>query len=230
MKRCDWCNGRWVFAWLAAVSMWVCATAQAQTILGPSVGLNTLTNQGATLLVEDKLFGDFSFISGDFTASDVLVTPIQDSFGVGLRLSGGFVAVGSQIRDFIVQFSVTVTNSPMLISDVHMVYNGNYVGLGFSEVVETVRDTNGVVLGQFFVSNPPTILESTFYLPAWQTKIFVTKDVILYGGGGHPQLNRATISFIDQTFSQIPEPSTSLLVGAGLVFLLVAGRRRLRHP
>ncbi|MDW8342892.1 MAG: PEP-CTERM sorting domain-containing protein [Verrucomicrobiae bacterium] len=208
--------------------------------LGQSVGLADIINQHGSVQVGDKIFADFSIV-GDVTANKVTVTAIQDTFGYGLRFSGGFLAVGNQITDFVLGFSVAVDPQAVdwFISDVHLRFNGNYVGEGFAEIVEQVFSGGpaplGSLLGQMFVSNPPTILENTFYLQQPLKKIYVLKDVLLYGGGDVPPhkrlgnvagTNRATISVIDQTFSQIPEPGTVLLVAAGLLGVALTGRRR----
>lgn len=208
--------------------------------LGQSVGLADIIGQYGSVQVGDKIFADFSIV-GDVAPHQVTVTAIQDTFGYGLRFSGGFVAVGNQITDFVLGFSVAVAPEAeeWYISDVHLRFNGNYVGEGFAEIVEQVFAGGpiplGSLLGQLFVSNPPTILEDTFYLQQPLKKIYVLKDVLLYGGGDVPPhrrignvagTNRATISVIDQTFSQIPEPGTVLLVAAGLLGVALTGRRR----
>jgi hypothetical protein len=54
-------------------------------------------------------------------------------------------------------------------------------------------------------------------------KLWVQKDIIATGGGAANGF--ASISIIDQTFSQVPEPSTVMLVGLGLLGL-VAMRRK----
>jgi hypothetical protein len=113
-----------------------------------------------------------------------------------------------------------------LISDVHLRFNGAYSGDAFSEVIEQVFGTGFVLLNKedLVVSNPPPVFEDVYWLDQPSNKILVVKDVILYAEG-HRRLSHASISTIDQTFSQIPEPGTVLLVAAGLFGLILTGRR-----
>lgn len=211
-----------VFLSLLAASIFSAKTCVAQLILGPSVGLETLTN-GGTLLVGDKLFADF-FISGDFAADEVDVTPIKDSHGYGIRFSGGFVALGGETRDMILAYSVSVTNPQLLITNVHLRFNGNVIGTGLAEVVEQVFNTNLVFLGQLEVFRTATTnqFEDILYINPPQSKLIISKDVLLTAR----LVGSASISTIDQTFSQIPEPSVFVLTVFGLVGLWSLRRRK----
>lgn len=225
---------RWLSAIVASLVMAVVvlapASAEITVFADQSVALDELIASGESLVVGDKIFDDFSFLSQDFMSSDVLVTPVLDEYGYGLRFTGEWSAVGEETVGFVIQFTAEVAQeSQQLISDVHLRYNGAYLGSGYSEVVETVLDFDtDAVLGQIMVNNPPPVLEAGFDLAEPTTKITVIKDVQIIGDdAGHRRLseNRASISFIDQTFSQIPEPGTVLLVAAGIFGLCLTGRR-----
>jgi hypothetical protein len=216
-----------IVAWTFVVTG---TTRAGPSFLGSPVGLQNLTN-GQSLVVGDKVFSDF-FISGDISANQVTVTPIEDSFGYGISFSGGFGAMGQATNDFILAYTVSVvTNSPDLISDVHLRFNGSSVGLGsggwgLASVTEQVFDANLALVGQMAVfafssANQTTNqLENTLAINPPQPTLVIGKDVLLIASGGF-----ATISTIDQTFSQIPEPSTLVLVTSGLTGLYLLLRR-----
>jgi hypothetical protein len=210
----------------AAVALAVaCAPdSKAQTILGPSVSLASLTNSGADLIVGDKEFDNFS-ISGDYQASQVNVTPIQENGDYGIRFSGGFVA-GGQTEDLILGYQVSVTNSPDEISAANLLFNGAVTfGTGLAEVVEQVFTNNPPAFyGQMAVFATATTNQLSTSLPIIppQTFLSINKDVELTA-----QLPAfSSISIIDQTYTQVPEPSTLALAVAGLSGLFLLRRRK----
>jgi hypothetical protein len=218
-----------------------CSISTADTVtnlhMGDSVDLADYVNAaGKGILVGDKLFRDFTYVTTDSTgltnnllpASSISLGPITGMVGFGLQLSAPFFTAQNVQKDFLISYSVTVTNAPMLISDVHLDYNGAYVGNGFSIVTETVFDAGGIggnLLGQIDVHNPPPALSTNFFLNTPQQKLFIEKDIQLLSFSAN---DIATISFIDQTFSQvaIPEPSSMMLVASGLAGLWLWCRRR----
>jgi len=224
---------RWAALAVASCALAAGLTSQARadiTILGPSVNLQALIDGQAPLQVGDKLFDNFGFLSvSGFLASEVLVTGIQDSYGYGLRFSGGWTAVGGEVKDFILSFDVAVApQSNLLISDVHLRYNGTYLGEGYTEVVEDAYTMDDKLVGTIHAYNPPSNTNPDALLLAVPVnKLQIIKDVLLDGGTGHRLLSesRAQISYIDQTFSQIPEPSTVVMVVTGLVGLCLISRR-----
>ena len=197
--------------------------AQAQTILGPAVSMATLTNSGADLLVGDKDFTDFT-ISGSFQASQVTVTPIQEPNGdFGIRFGGTFVASNSAL-DMILGYQVSVTNSPNLISVANLSFDGQVTsGTGLAQVVEQVF-TNGGFYGQmsvFATASTNQLTASLAIIPP-QSSLDISKDVILTA----TLPANSSISEIDQTFTQVPEPGTLALVAVGFSGLFLLQRRR----
>ena len=197
-------------------------TSEAQLlILGPSISLANLTN-GEDLIVGDKQFTDFS-ISGSFLAGQVNVTPIQENGDFGIRFSGPFVS-GGEAEDMVLGYRVSVTNSPNLISAANLLFNGQVTfGTGLAEVVEQVFTNNNMFAGQLFVFATATTnkLSDSLAIVPPQPFLTLSKDVIVTAT--LPAFS--SISTIDQTFTQVPEPSTLALAAAGLVGLFLLRRR-----
>jgi hypothetical protein len=205
---------------------------------GQSVSLSQLTStNGSSVLVGDKLFGNFSFQSSDtamptcdtLSSSSFNLTALSNNDGFGVSFTGPMAATGNVTDDVVFRFSITVTNSSQLISDIDLDYNGTVLGSGFSSVVESVftGGFGGTPIDQISVFNTgiTTQLSAVANLPVPEQEIYVEKDVI-FGGGAPGNQNAAFISIIDQTFSQVPEPSTILLAVSGLAALFLVRRRK----
>jgi len=203
--------------------------------LGQTVGLSDLIANGDSIQIGDKIFSEFS-VDGEINSSSVVIKAIQDLNGYGISIRGGFFAFGNDVTDFRFEFAVEVApESSQYISDVHLRFNGAVVGNSFAQVVEQIFDGGGNpignLLGQISVNNPPQKLEDTFYLATPLKKLYIQKDVLLVSDlEAHKRVGQdfsySSISIIDQTFSQIPEPSTVVLVAAGLLGVAMTARRR----
>jgi len=202
--------------------------------------LQDLITTGGSLTVGDKVFSNFGYTpsSGDApSASDISVNPIPpagtDAFGnFGIRFGlAGFDTPDGISTDFLISYTVTAPSA--LLVDIHLTSNLSIAGtpfLGanpFGNIVETIRAEGNPVIAQ--ISNSVTATSSslsalaTFDPAGPYTTIFVTKDVQLFSTPGAI----TTVSFIDQAFSQVPEPSAWLLTGLELSCgcVLVFGRR-----
>jgi len=230
-----------------AVLSLVCALAvagfatQGQAV-AQTYNLGDLITSQETVQNGDKLFADWYFDSAVFSASDVQVKLIQDQFGYGLSFGGPWYVIGNSAADFRLEFSVEVAPeaSGNLISDVHLNINeANAVGGGYVSVSEQVHSNGPVPLIQpplhvLFAdtTNPPDSLSDSWDLPTPQKRLYIRKDVMLVAGNGTEVLtsraqllNYTNLSYLDQTFSQIPEPGTVLLVATGIFGLCLTGRR-----
>jgi hypothetical protein len=106
--------------------------------------------------------------------------------------------------------------------------------LGVANVSETIW-TNGFAVGTIanlsVTKNGSGVIpasgEDVAILPIAQSKIWIEKDVIVSGNpDALPGTGFASITIINQTFSQVPEPSTIALALGGLVTLFFVRRRK----
>jgi hypothetical protein len=201
---------------------------------GQTINLSELVNTNLSgVEIGDKLFGDFSVsfsANNGFTCADLQLTALSNQIGFGISFTGPMSALGNVTKDVVFRFSVAVTNSSQLISDVHLDYNGVVTGAGFSSVVEDVftGGFGGTLIDQinaFNLGGTNEQLSTAADLPTPEQKIYIEKDVV-FGGGADGNQNSSFISIIDQTFSQVPEPSTIFLSFAGLATLLFVKRRK----
>jgi hypothetical protein len=195
--------------------------SNAQIVLGPTVSLASLTN-GQDLIVGDKEFTDFS-ISGGLQASQVNVTSITENCNFGIRFSGAFIS-GASPLDFTLGYQVSVTNSPNLISAANLLFNGTAIGAGLAQVVEQVFTNNNNLVGQLVVFASATSNQLSASLPITPPQKFLTLSKDVHLEATLPAF--ATISTIDQTFTQIPEPGALILVAAGVTGFVLLRRRR----
>lgn len=228
----------------------VCALAMAVATKAQAIdqvpNLADLISNQTTLQIGDKLFADWGFSSSDYgklSASQVTVQLIQDQDGnYGLTFGGPFFITGNSSLDFHLEFSVAVSpDAPdNYISDVHLfIPEATFQGGGGVVVTEQVHETGPIPLSlppmlvvQADSSNPPDSLHAAADLPEPLKRVYIRKDVTLIAGNGtgvitgRSQLqNFVGLSYIDQTFSQIPEPGTVMLVATGIFGLCLTGRR-----
>jgi len=203
--------------------------------------LQDLITTGGSLTVGDKVFSQFGYTAngGDAPlASDITVGQIPpsgtDAFGnFGIRFGlGGFDSPGDNIAtDFLITYTVTAPSA--LLTDIHLTSNLSFVephnpaSNAFGNIVESINALGNPQIAQ--INNSLTGTSSslsalaTFNPAGPYTTLFVTKDVELFST---PDAI-VTVSFIDQSFSQIPEPSAWLLTGLELSCgcVLIFGRR-----
>ncbi len=191
--------------------------------------LSDLIDNNGSIQCDDKIFSMFTYHeTGDNPDDDfVNVICITDSQGnPGLRFQGAFADLPANGgSDALITFKVTVDpDSSQLISDVHLTFNGVISGSsGFVGVTETFLPTDpNVVLNVFNQQPGPFQLTDFSLLTTPVRELHVQKDIILFAG---PE-SAATASFVDQTFSQVPEPTPALLVLLGSALCAMGVRRK----
>jgi hypothetical protein len=202
---------------LAGVGESRAGSASLASLLGNSITIDGLT---------------FTFISYSTSpigsmpsAADVTVNwPISQGGGVGIQFQAGWAALPGTVTDFLITYSVSA--AAPIIKDIYMAGNPNVVGgTGSASVTETLFDMNGNPIDQIAIfSNSPgatQLVASSVFAPT--NYVLVTKDILMFGGTGVP-----TLSFLTQTFSVIPEPTSMALLGIGLSGLFTFRRLRRR--
>jgi hypothetical protein len=203
--------------------------------VGESINLATVIDNTLTVQIGDKEFSDFSWspiiVLGsdlDAAASNVNVKAISNPNDIGFRLEFQLplTASESDFKDIAFQYkAAVVTNSSNLISDLHLSVSGTSSNSGIWSVSETAHTGGfgGGIVG-FVDAASSTYSSSSNNIVPPQAELWIEKDIIV-AGDGNPG-DYASISAIEQTFSQIPEPSTALLVGLGLLGVVAVNRKR----
>lgn len=233
---------------LVGLAVLVAAAPSAHAIIvlnnGDQVSLDSLLAPGSDrkFQVYDKIFTVESFTSNQFVPSAITVVGFHhptNPLEFGFDLTGGFgdSSPGDGIiHEFNLQYTVEIA-PPFValgyrIYDNHLVFNGNATGApgSFARVDETVLDPiTGAVIGQKSVydivtdtgANLTQLSDDLIFGPPGYTMLEINKDVkFLAVTPG----STASASFIRQSFSQIPAPGVTVLLGLG--GLLAARRRR----
>jgi len=192
--------------------------------------LKDLVDTGGTIVEADKEFSNFTYnIVGsgryvaDPTAIDVSGITLNGEHGLQFA---GAIAAFSQIvpnssATVVIGFDVTVTDPDWFIDDISLSFNGTAEGpQALARVDETVVISGPVVVGQAAVQTPAPLSDHQLLTGAYST-VHVEKEIYVTGGPD----GYATISFVNQTFSQVPEPATLGLLAIGSIGLFLIRRR-----
>lgn len=203
-----------------------------------AVLLSDLIANGGTVKSGDKLFEGFTYLGTGQSppaANSIEVVPIQDAEGnYGVRFAGPFADLpGGGGTDSLIGFTVTATAPDWWITDVHLRSNGTVNdGEGLFQITETAVLTGGMdqiklstieqslpaPSGGFYVASKDVDWAD---LPHPMKSLHIEKDILLLATGQRA----VTMSFVDQTFSQVPEPASMGMLFVGAAGLLAARRK-----
>jgi hypothetical protein len=188
--------------------------------------------------IGDKTFSSFTFsgsASGTSTpliASNVSVVPITNGGASGDEIGLGFnslwVANSNSFSDTVIQFTVTVIGGgPQLISDASIVQSsGGFTGTGAATVSEGICGPVPCLteVSAYTVNTQGTTKLSDHVVFTPTGTIRAVKDIGVAGGTN----GTATLSYVEDTFSQtsVPEPASIVLLGSVITGLCMLARRR----
>ena len=210
-------------------------TAQASVDLGTEASLAALNNTDTYLTIGDKIFSGFSYLAIDLTsfdASQIQVTASIGANGVYYLAWDGIISIASSGHasgDLLLGYTVTANPGVIIGIDQSYTGSGQPASGTFLAVDETVKAGTITVgsshLERGDLSDPPgeTVQGDVLIINPPQSTLTVTKDIglsISSTNGGF-----VTISQVEQSFEQVPEPTTMI---AGALLLLPLGASTLR--
>jgi hypothetical protein len=208
---------------LSAALVLALAGGAKGTTLADLAGGKSLTAGGLT-------FSDFNItVTGslDPNLADYKVLNLSDGF----RIAGGFAAFDAEQGDMLLTYNVSTgcsgpacTGVTSPVNDIRVVFNGVAVGShSGANAVESVS-SNGTPIASADVFNiaggSTQLIDAATFVP--RTNFTVDKDILVKAGAG----GMATISFVNQEFSVVPEPGSLVLIAGGLASLLALCRKR----
>ena len=223
------------------------STSQASAASIPGVStLQDLINSGQNgVVIGDKRFYNFSYIGAPVGGPNPAPTAGQISVAqsalpggnIGLSFSYAWLSAEGFNQDSVIQYCVQTvagtTGTRALIDGVLLNFNGTAPVPGgpltAATVTESVTDLNGNPLGQLttFDDGPggqPNTDQTKLMLNPPLAGICVTKDIQVHSSPSSQGGGVSTISIVDNTFHQVPEPATLGLMAIGIPML--ARRRR----
>lgn len=212
--------------------------ATAMTAFATPVCSNNVMGNGSTYFgggysctVGDLLFSNFSYTgsgTNPISASQITVDTVSND-GLGLSFHAPWTAAAGMTTDGTIDFTVTVLGGGSVLEDFGLAQTSGVSGNGSASVAEDgcgpapCLATGGSIYVLTFQDSGERIAQGeTTFAPV--NSVSVEKDISVNGNNGF-----ATISVVQDTFSQVPEPVSMGLMGGGLALLgLVRLRRRVK--
>ena len=134
--------------------------------------------------------------------------------------------MGASFQDSLSGFTATTVNHLALLSDLDPTFNGAFTGTGATGVTEQ-NCLGGTIANcptggkQIKVTNPPPSFNDAVTFAAAVSTLSVSKDINVTSGIN----GTASISRVINRFSQVREPASYVLLGAGLLALGLLRKR-----
>ena len=197
--------------------LFIASNAKSQTVT-----LAYLSTPGASFTNGDKVFFDFNNISqvGDLTVplSQIYVVPYtyNGEYGIQFQSADWSLSGANQSYDLGFNFEVTTTSGQPLIEDNTLQVVGAVLNGGQTHVGEDVTDLdeNSLASNLVYINSSGQNLISHQVFPGGPYAVIdVEKDFSMVTGSDPD--SQAFVSHFDQTFSEVPEPSSALFLGLG---------------
>ena len=197
--------------------------------------LQHLMSTAGTLTIGDETFGNFDYLASGLTTFDPSQIQVTASFSGGvyyLTWAGNMslVSGGPATADLLLNYRVTATSGQIGMIDQFYTGSAQPQSAAFLSIDETVRDSNGNLVANSHLdandlSDPFAEPGDNLNINPPQSILDVTKDI----GFGVVNSGFVTISEVTQSFHEVPESGTTVLLALGLVPIAAEIRRRKRR-
>ena len=234
-------------ALVSAAVLFAAGPARSDTIIvltGP-VTLQEAMGMPEGLRVADKVFSDWSYTCSSKdggNAPDPAAIAIEgvrveyaDRTEHGLRFTGNWSALASQLVDTVIRYKLAVDDPFWLIDNTLWMSGSGAAGCGMVTITENVYETyppqgaaDEIAWKYTYRSAAAgSILAHVDFAQPHKT-LWIVTDVGVNGGSDPPAnpVGSASVSEFYETFSQTPEPGSLVLLGLGALVILTARRRR----
>ena len=203
-------------------------------------------NAKGGIVIGDKLFKWFDVVSTESvgaiapTSAGIKITAFQISGDYGMQFSGGWLASVGQLIDSTIEFHASILPEYVDLgyafkdNALYLAAYENDTEAGEVSISENLYTEHPAIPGSqpfakklvYYVNDEnQKILDLAEFAPV--TEMWIVKDVIV-SGGDVGDTGAAHLSRFYQTFSQIPEPGTLVLLGFGAIGLAAYAWRKRR--